>query len=279
MRSPLMLIIALLPLARSIALPAAVSRAVWASHHLFERPLQSAVLEDLANVKVPAEEDREILAFAARPKVPPGGALPVLLVLHEFWGLSGSIVDKAQGLADELGCLCIAPDCFRGETTDFVPKAIWLALSTPQQRVNADLAAVLRWAASQDGVAENFPVGVLGFCFGGGKAIGFTTTMRPDAATVVFYGEPVLKVEALAALSAPVCGIYGAEDPQPTTNRAAAARFRSALAEAGVEHDVTCYEGVGHAFWKDMGQIERRETPQIAAWRQSTTFLRTFFDG
>ncbi|EOD11256.1 hypothetical protein EMIHUDRAFT_120383 [Emiliania huxleyi CCMP1516] len=37
--------------------------------------------------------------------------------------------------------------------------------------------------------------------------------------------------------------------------------------------------GVGHAFWKDMGQIERRETPQIAAWRQSTTFLRTFFDG
>ena len=82
MRSPVMLIIALLPLARSIALPAAVSRAVWASHHLFERPLQSAVLEDLANVKVPAEEDREILAFAARPKVPPGGALPVLLVLH-----------------------------------------------------------------------------------------------------------------------------------------------------------------------------------------------------
>ncbi|EOD08330.1 hypothetical protein EMIHUDRAFT_312010 [Emiliania huxleyi CCMP1516] len=103
--------------------------------------------------------------------------------------------------------------------------------------------------------------------------------MRPDAATFVFYGEPVLKVEALAALSAPVCGIYGAEDPQPTTNRAAAARFQSALAEAGVEHDVTCYEGVGHAFWKDMGQIERRETPQIAAWRQSTTFLRTFFDG
>ena len=106
-----------------------------------------------------------------------------MFFLTEFWGLSGSIVDKAQGLADELGCLCIAPDCFRGETTDFVPKAIWLALSTPQQRVNADLAAVLRWAASQDGVAENFPVGVLGFCFGGGKAIGFTTTMRPDAAS------------------------------------------------------------------------------------------------
>ena len=67
-------------------------------------------------------------------------------MLHEFFGLSESIVGKAQGLADELGCLCIAPDCFRGETTTFIPKAIWLALTTPQERVNADLDSVLRWA-------------------------------------------------------------------------------------------------------------------------------------
>ena len=38
------------------------------------------------------------------------------------------------------------------------------------------------------------------------------------------------------------------------------------------------YDGVGHAFWKDMGQIEREEMPQIAAWRKSTGFLRDFFE-
>ena len=60
-------------------------------------------------------------------------------------------------------------------------------LSTPQQRVNADLDAVLRWAAAQDDVDAG-RVAVMGFCFGGGKAIGYTTQVRRDAATVVFYG-------------------------------------------------------------------------------------------
>ena len=75
-----------------------------------------------------------------------------------------------------------------------------------------------------------------------------------------------------------MCGIFGVDDPQPTTNQAAANRFRVALEEAGVEHEVVSYNGVGHAFWKDMGQIEREEMPQIAAWRLSTTFLRNFFE-
>ena len=265
----------------SAPIRAAWGRAVFAAHHVLEpHPMQSATatLESLANVRVPAGEGREVLAFAARPKQPPEGALPVLLVLHEFFGLNSGIVEKAQGLADELGCLCIAPDCFRGETTTFIPKAIWLVLTTPQQRVNEDLNAVLRWAATQDDVEEAGKEAVLGFCFGGGKAIGYTTQERPGAATVVYYGEPVYELDALAALRAPVCAIYGADDPQPTTNQAAAERFKAALAQARVEHEVTCYDGVGHAFWKDMGQISREEMPQIAAWRQSTSFLRNFFD-
>ena len=102
--------------------------------------------------------------------------------------------------------------------------------------------------------------------------------VRPDAATVVYYGEPVTRIEALTALRAPVCGIFGADDLQPTTNKAAADRFRTALEEARVEHEVISYDGVGHAFWKDMGQIEREEMPQIAAWRKSTGFLRDFFE-
>ena len=185
----------------------------------------------------------------------------------------------ASGLADELGCLCIAPDCFRGQTTSFIPYAIWLVLSTPQARVNADLDDVLKWAAAQEDVREGGRVAVMGFCFGGGKAIGYTTQARRDAATVVFYGEPVTDVGALASLGAPVCGIFGVDDPQPTTNQAAVTRFREALEEAGVEHEVQSYNGVGHAFWKDMGQIEREEMPQFAAWGLSTNFLRNHFEG
>ena len=291
MKSRVLVLGALLQRCHAIALPSAAplrsawGRAVFAAHHALEpHPLQSttATLEDLANVRVPTgDSGREICAFAARPagRSPDDPRkLPVLLVLHEFFGLNPSIVAKAQGLADELGCLAIAPDCFRGETTTFIPKAIWLALSTQQGRVNEDLDAVLAWASTQADVKPDGRVGVLGFCFGGGKAIGYTTQVRRDAATVVFYGEPVTDVSTLASLNAPVCGIFGVDDPQPTTNQAAANRFRAALEEAGVEHEVVSYNGVGHAFWKDMGQIEREEMPQIAAWRLSTAFLRNFFE-
>ena len=59
--------------------------------------MQSATLESLANERIPSSGSGEpILAFVARPKRPPEGELPVLLVLHEFFGLSESIVNKAQ---------------------------------------------------------------------------------------------------------------------------------------------------------------------------------------
>ena len=173
------LVLLLLPSAHSIALRAAWGRAVGVVapvvHHFVEpHQLQATTLDRLTNVAIPSDEGREVLAFAARPADGLTGPLPVLVLLHEFFGLSESIVDKAQGLANELGCLVVAPDVFRGVTTDFIPRAIWLALSTPQPRVNADLDAVLRWAAAQDDVdAER--VAVMGFCFGGGKAIGYTT--------------------------------------------------------------------------------------------------------
>ena len=178
----LILLVFGLPHCLTIALPSAPllrtawGQAVFAAHHLLEaHPLHSETLADLVNVRVPTSDaGREICAFAARPagRAPDDPRkLPVLLVLHEFFGLSPSVVAKAQGLADELGCLAIAPDCFRGETTAFVPRAVWLALSTPQARVNDDLDAVLAWASAQADVAPGGRVGVLGFCFGGGKVL------------------------------------------------------------------------------------------------------------
>jgi len=39
---------------------------------------------------------------------------------------------KADAIAKEVGCIVIAPDTYRGESTRFIPKAIYLALGTPQ---------------------------------------------------------------------------------------------------------------------------------------------------
>jgi carboxymethylenebutenolidase len=253
--------------------------ATHAFHHLLNPPAvlrTSADLEALSNTRIPRSDGGEILAAVARPSQLTGKPLRVLVVLHEFFGLTESIVGKAQAYADELECLVIAPDTFRGTTTSFIPQAIWLALSTPQQRVNKDLTDVFAWASEQPGVNAARPA-VLGFCYGGGKALRFTTQIKPDAATVVFYGNPLTSPEDFAKLRAPVCGIFGTRDPQ--IPQGLVAKFREALEAANVEHEVMSYYGVGHAFWTDVGQVEREEMPQLAAWRLSTNFLRNHFEG
>ena len=108
-----------------------------------------------------------------------------------------------------------------------VCRAIFLALSTPQDRVNQDLDSWLAWAGDQDGVDGTSKTAVMGFCYGGGKALRYVTSARPDAAPVVFYGTPLTDAADFASLRAPVCGCFGEQDlqiPPP-----AVSAFRAAL--------------------------------------------------
>lgn len=246
------------------------SSAAHVLEHLVSPPLQITPLSDLTNTRIPGPDGVEILAYTAR-----GGDAGendnVIILLHEFFGLNPSIVDKADMLAADLGCTVVAPDTFRGVVTDFIPRAIWLALSTPQERVNEDLDAVCLHL----GVGDSKKLAVVGFCYGGGKAIRYTTQRRPDAATVIYYGSPLTDVDELQKLNAPVCGIFGDRDAQFPA--ALLGRFRSSLDEAGVTNDVRVYEGAGHAFWTDVSQVRSGEQPQSDAYAQCTSFLRKFF--
>lgn len=249
--------------------------------HLLSPPLQVTPLEDLTNVRIPGPpgSDVDVLAYRAAPsdrerEKDEGADPPALILLHEFFGLNPSVVEKAQALADELGCVVVAPDTFRGEVTDFIPRAIWLALTTPQERVDEDLDAVCSYLRKA-GVGGEGRLAVMGFCYGGGKAIRYTTRRRTDAATVVFYGAPETDVGRLRRLEGPVCGVYGSEDGQ--FSKALLDKFRTALDAANVDSDVRIYDGVGHAFWTGMDQIRRGDQPQTEAYEQCTSFLQEFF--
>jgi carboxymethylenebutenolidase len=166
----------------------------------------------------------------------------------------------------------VAPDTYRGDSSTFIPKCIWLALSTPQERVNDDLDDVLLHLEISP---NNKKLAVMGFCYGGGKALRYTIDRQNDAATVVCYGSPVTDVTQLQKLNKPLCGVFGGSDaqfPAPLL-----AKFRTALTEAQVENNVRIYDGVGHAFWKDMEQIEKGDQPQLEAYQQVTSFLKEQF--
>lgn len=222
----------------------------------------------LTNTQIANSAGDPIAAYVARPADGAATPLPAVIMLHEFWGIKPALTGKADALAAE-GYVVVAPDMFRGRTTTWLPRAIYLALSVPEAQVLGDLEPVLRWLQEQPDVDPTRIV-VMGFCYGGGKALQFSLYHEELAGTAVFYGALERDPTALARLPGPVLGIFGAEDQGPSP--AEVEQFRDGLAAAGVEHEVTIYPGVGHAFLTDMEAI-RQGGVQGEAWQQFVTWL------
>ncbi len=220
----------------------------------------------LVNTTIENPNGPPIGAYVAQP--PGEGPFPAVIMLHEFWGLKPEIVAKADALAAE-GYVVVAPDLYRGQTTSWLLRAIYLAVTVPEAQVLDDLEPVFGWLADQPNVDPDRIV-VMGFCYGGGKALQYSLRNPALAGTGVFYGTLVNDSATLARLPGPVLGIFGGEDRAPSPEQVAL--FTAALERAGVPHEIKIYDGVGHAFVTDMEAI-RRGGPQGEAWNQFLTWL------
>lgn len=213
----------------------------------------------LTNTPIPSTAG-EVAAYVAPA---PAAAQPAVIMIHEFWGLKPSILGKADALAQE-GYFVVAPDTFRGQTTSWLPRAIWQTLRQPEENLLSDLDAVYRWLVAHPQVDPE-RIMVMGFCYGGGAALRYSLTNTGLSATGIFYGS--LTTDDVARLPGPVLGIFGAEDRSIPVAEVNA--FEAALSSAGVPHDITLYDGVGHAFVKDIEDIRAGGT-DAEAW---TAFL------
>jgi carboxymethylenebutenolidase len=164
----------------------------------------------------------------------------------------------------------IAPDMFRGNTTAWLPRAIWMAVTTPQDEIAADIEAVFQWAKTQPEIDPERIV-VMGFCFGGGQALQFSLGQPEIAATGIFYGSLASDPALLGQLPGPVLGIFGQLDRAPSPADVAA--FAAGLKSAGIPHEISVYPGVGHAFVTDIEAI-RRGGAQGEAWAQFLDWLQ-----
>lgn len=239
----------------------------------FDRLLGRGRVERLTNLVVPAAPAAaaagapDVRAYlAAGPAA--GEPRPAVILIHEFWGLRRDIVEKAEALAAE-GYVVVAPDTFRGATTGWIPAAIWNVVSTPRAEIDADLESVFRWLAARPDV-DAARIAVVGFCYGGGAALRYSLGNDALAATGVFYGDLVTDPERLEALPGPLLGVFGAEDRSIPLDEVRA--FEEALTTAGVPHEITVYEGVGHAFVGGLDEI-RAGGPPREAWDLLRAFL------
>lgn len=224
-------------------------------------------LDTIANVTIPgANSGPDVRAYVAKPEGE--GPFPTVIMIHEFWGLNDSILDKADLLAKE-GYLVIAPDAFRGTTTGWIPRAIYQVITANPEDINADLDSVYAWLASQPTIDPD-RIGIAGFCFGGRTSLAYSLHNNQLAATVIFYGSPETDPAILKSLPGPVLGIFGEADQSIPVEQVNA--FEAALTEAGVPHEITTYEGQPHAFVKDAQGIQAGGA-QGEAWDQMLAFL------
>ena len=224
-------------------------------------------LAAVTNATLPGSDGGpDVRAYVARPSG--SGPFPVVIMIHEFFGLNESIVGKAQGLAEE-GYLVVAPDTFRGSTTAWIPRAIYQVISTRPEQVNRDLDSVYAWLQTQPD-ADIRRVAIAGFCYGGRTSLLYSLHNPNLAATVVFYGSLETDPTVLKALPGPVLGIFGGADTSIPLDEVRA--FDAALTQAAIPHEVTIYDGQPHAFVKDIASI-RAGGVQGQAWAQMLAFL------
>ncbi len=175
---------------------------------------------------------------------------PVVLVIHEIFGLTDWVQDLADQLA-EAGYIAVAPDLLSGmgpnggRTTAFPQGGAVQAVShlNPDQ-VTADLNAVADYGLKLPSAQKT--LFVTGFCWGGGQSFRFATN-RPDLASAfVFYGPPPDK-DAMMRIKAPVYGFYAGNDARIDATIPDA---REAMKAAGKAYDPVTYEGAGHGFMR-----------------------------
>jgi carboxymethylenebutenolidase len=224
-------------------------------------------IKNLANTVVSSEGNLpDVYAYVAKPQG--DGPFPVVIMIHEFYGLNEKLISKADLLAEQ-GYYVIAPDTFRGASTAWIPRAIYQVINTDQAQVNQDLDKVYAWVQNQP-EADMKRVGILGFCYGGRVSLLYSLHNPNMAAAVIFYGSSETNPEVLKNLSGPVLGIFGGADSSIPLEEVTA--LENGLEQAGIPHQISIYENQPHAFMVDADGIKAGGA-QAEAWNEMLLFL------
>ena len=190
-----------------------------------------------------------------------------VIVIQEWWGLNDHIMDIADRFA-AAGYHALAPDLYHGVVTTEPNEAGKMLMALNIKQAARDLRGAINYLRELTGKR----VGTIGFCMGGALSF-FAACDNPDgvAACVDFYGgHPAVKPN-IAALKAPVLGIFAEKDG--FVSPAVVKNLDEQLTAAGKEHDFTIYPGTDHAFFNNTRPEVYDATASADAWQKSLAFF------
>ncbi len=172
------------------------------------------------------------------------------------------------------GFFALAPDLYRGETTEQPDEAQQKMMAMSMDQAEKDMRGAVDHLAAQDGY-EGDGVGTVGFCLGGGLAV-WAATVNPKvrAAVSYYYVMPHGKPD-FSKVQGPVLGHFGTADDFVAVDDAKA--LEKEIADAsGQPVEFEFYEGAGHAFFNDTNRLGTYDKDAAEeSWRRTVEFFRS----
>jgi len=210
-------------------------------------------------------------AYLTRPKG--DVARPAVVVIHGRDGINDQIRDVARKLA-KAGYVALAPDLLsrQGRTSSIVESEAASATDRREddETIIKKLNAGMNYLKGQSFVGAN-KIGVIGFCWGGGKALLLTTRNKDLAASVIYYGSNPQNLDDVKNIQAPVLGQYGGDDQRITS---AVPQLEAAMKKYGKSFAYKIYPGAPHSFNNDTSRQSYREEAANEAWTRTLEFFK-----
>ena len=224
-----------------------------------------------SEIQFPSTDGTAIGGYITRPKgdVP----RPAIMVIHAWDGISDHTRDVGRRFA-KAGYVALVPDLLsrQGGTSSFASRdaAIAAGRKLDDDTLTKDLTGGINYVKGRSFVGAN-KIGVIGFCWGGGKALMFTTRSKDLAASVIYYGSNPRNLEDVKNITAPVLGQYGGAD-EPITS--AVPQLEDAMKKYGKSFEYKIYPGAPHAFNSDTSPTSYREDAAKEAWARTLEFFK-----
>ena len=229
-----------------------------------------------SDVKYAAPDGTSVNAYLTRPRG--NEKHPAIVVIHDNGALDDHNRDVARRLA-KAGYVTIVPDLLsRQGGTDTFPNrdAVAQAISkADNEGVMTDLAGAVNYLKAQSFALHN-KVGVVGFCWGGGKTLLFTMRSKDLAASVIYYGPIPNDLDGVANITAPVLAHYGELD-KPITSQVP--RLEEAMKKYGKSYEYKIYADAPHAFNGDNRPDRYRPEAAKEAWNRTLSFFKKNLQG
>ena len=231
-------------------------------------------------VQIPVS-DGEIPAYRAMPAT--GTNFPIILVIHEIFGVHAYIQDVCRRLAKQ-GYLAIAPALFTrqgdvSQLTDIPTIFSQVVSKVPDQQVMADLDATVNWAInSSNGNGDK--LGITGYCWGGRITWLYAAHNPQVKAGVAWYGllngerkelTPKQPVDIVSSLTAPVLGLYAGQDDYVPNDQVL--EMEKQLKMSNSASKIIVYPDLPHGFHADY-RPTYREAEAKEAWAKLLAWFK-----